>query len=175
FQKNLVSLRLDALTDKAMPRKGPGFGGDGSFSLGDFKVVARSLDPKSAEPPVTLKLQPILAAFGEPGQPLKNVVDDNPGTFWRANADGGKDNAALFEIEGGLPGFAAGTELTFELKFVSDGLGRFRLAVSTEPGVPTWAGEVSPQHLGEIKSILAADNNVMPASVREPMVRWVGP
>jgi hypothetical protein len=174
FQKNLVSLRLDALTDKAMPRKGPGFGGDGSFALGNFKVVARPLDPKSTEPAVTLKLKPVLAAFEEAGQPLKNAVDDNPGTFWRANADGGKDNAALFEIEGGLPGFAAGTELTFELKFVSEGLGRFRLAASTEPGVPTWAGEVAPQHLGEIKSILAANNNALPESLREPMVHWFG-
>ncbi len=174
WQKNLVSLRLDALTDKSMPRKGPGFGGDGSFTLGDFKVVARSLDPKSAEPPVTLKLKPVLAAFEEPGQPLKNAVDDNPGTFWRSNADGGKDNAALFEIEGGLPGFAAGTQLTFELRFVSDGLGRFRLAASTEPGVPTWAGEVAPQHLGEIKSILAANNNTVPEPFREQIVRWFG-
>ena len=174
YQKNLVSLRLDALTDKSMPRKGPGFGGDGSFSLGEFKVVARSLDPKSAEPPVALKLKPVLAAFEEPGQPLRNVVDDNPGTFWRANADGGKDNAALFEIEEGLPGFVTGTQLTFELKFVSDGLGRFRLAASTEAGTPTWAGEVTPQHLGEIKAILAANNNALPDLLREPAVRWFG-
>jgi hypothetical protein len=79
------------------------------------------------------------------------------------------------EIDGGLPGFAAGTELTFELKFVSDGLGRFRLAASTEPGAPTWAGEVAPQHLGEIKSILAANNNSLPEPLREPMLRWFGP
>lgn len=174
YQKKLVSLRLDALTDKSMPRKGPGFGGDGSFALGEFKVVARALDPMSAESPVTLKLKPVLAAFEEPGQPLKNVVDDNPGTFWRANADGGKDNAALFEIEGGLPGFATGTQLTFELKFVSDGLGRFRLAASTEPGAPTWAGEVAPQHLGEIKAILAMNNNALPEPLRDPAVRWFG-
>ncbi|MBI3861949.1 MAG: PSD1 domain-containing protein [Planctomycetia bacterium] len=175
WQKNLVALRLDAFTDNSMPRKGPGFGGDGSFTLGDFKVTASPLDPKSTEPPVTLKLKAILAAFEEPGQPLKNVVDDNPASFWRANADGGKDNAALFEIEGGFQGFAAGTQLTFSLKFVSDGLGRFRLAASTEPGAPTWAGEVAPQHAGEIKSILAANGNLLPESLREPMVRWFGP
>lgn len=174
YQKNLVSLRLDAFTDKSMPRKGPGFGGDGSFTLGEFKAVARPLDPKSAEPPVTLKLKPVLAAFEEPGQPLKNVVDGNPATFWRANADGGKDNAALFEIEGGLPGFASGTQLTFELKFISDGLGRFRLAASSEPGAPTWAGEVAPQHLGEIKAILAANNNTLPEALREAAARWFG-
>jgi hypothetical protein len=99
-------------------------------------------------------------------------VDENPGTFWRSNADGGRDNAALLEIEGGLPGFSSGTQLTFELKFVSDGLGRFRLAASTEPGTPTWAGEVSLQHLGEIKAILAANNNALPEPLRGPAVRW---
>lgn len=172
FQKNLASLRLDLFTDKSLPKKGPGFGGDGSFTLGDFKVTAKPLDPKSTEPTVTLKLKPIMAAFEEMAQPLKNAVDDNPGTFWRSNADGGKDNAALFEIEGGLPGFASGTLLTVELKWVGDGVGRFRLAVSTEPGVPTWAGEVVAQDVGEIKAMLAANNNTLPDALREPMVRW---
>ncbi|MBS0264936.1 MAG: PSD1 domain-containing protein [Planctomycetes bacterium] len=172
YQKNLVALRLDAFTDKSMPRKGPGFGGDGSFTLGDFKVTARPLDPKSGEAPIALKLKPIQAAFEEPGQPLKNIVDDNPGTFWRSNADGGKDNAALLEIEGGLPGFASGTQLVFELKFVSDGLGRFRISTSTEPGPPTWAGEVALQHLAEVKALLAANNNTLPASMYEPVTRW---
>ena len=175
FQKNLVSLRLDTFTDKSLPRKGPGFAGDGSFTLGDFKGTARPLDSTSAEPPMTLRLKPILAAFEEPAQPLKNAVDDNPGTFWRANADGGKDNAALFEIDGGLPGFSGGTLLTFELKFVSEGLGRFRLAASVEPGAPTWAGDVAPQHLGEIKAILAANANMLPEPMREPLVRWFSP
>lgn len=172
WQKNITALRLDAFTDKSMPKKGPGFGGDGSFTLGDFKVVAKPLAAGSTEPAVTLKLKPVLAAFEEMTQPLKLAVDDNPGTFWRANADGGRDNAAIFEIEGGLPGFAGGTLLTFELKFVSQGLGRFRFALCTEPGTATWAGEVSPQNLGEIKALLAANANAVPEAVREPLARW---
>ncbi len=172
FQQKLTSIRLDALTHKSLPKKGPGLSGDGSFSMGDFKVTAKPLDPQSKDAPLVLKLKPIMAAFEEAGQPLKNVVDDNPGTFWRANADGGKDNAAIFEIEGGLPGFAGGTVLTFELKLIDAGLGRFRIAVSTEPGTPTWAGELVTQHLGEIKAILAANNNTVPEALREPTVRW---
>ena len=172
FQRKLTAIRLDALTHKSLPKKGPGLSGDGSFAMGDFKVTAKPLDPQSKEAPVVLKLKPISAAFEEAAQPLKNAVDDNPGTFWRANADGGKDNAAIFEIEGGLPGFAGGTQLTFELKLTDAGLGRFRIAVSTEPGVPTWAGELVTQHLGEIKAILAANNNVVPDPLREPLVRW---
>lgn len=172
FQQKLTAIRLDALTHKSLPKKGPGLSGDGSFALGDFKVTAKPLNPQSQDAPVVLKLKPVQVAFEEAGQPLKNVVDDNPGTFWRANADGGKDNAAIFEIEGGLPGFTGGTQLTFELKLVDAGLGRFRIAVSTEPGTPTWAGELVTQHLGEIRSILAAHNNTVPEALREPLVRW---
>ncbi|RPI90527.1 MAG: DUF1553 domain-containing protein, partial [Planctomycetaceae bacterium] len=174
-QKNLTAVRLEALTDKSLPNKGPGLGGDGSFTLGDFKVTARPLDPGSVEPPVVLKLKPVVVAFEEAAQPFKNAVDDNPGTWWRAISDGGKDNAGILEIEGGLPGFGGGTLLTFELKFVSDGLGRLRLAVSAEPGTPTWAGEVAPQHVGEIRAILAANSNTLPESLREPAVAWFAP
>lgn len=172
YQQKLTSIRLDALTHKSLPKKGPGLSGDGSFALGDFKVTAKPLDPASKDAPVVLKLKPILAAFEEAGQPLKNAVDENPGTFWRANADGGKDNGAIFEIDGGLPGFAGGTSLTFELKLADAGLGRFRIAISNTPGTPSWAGESITQHLGEIRAILAANNNTLPATLQEPMVRW---
>ncbi|HND51019.1 MAG TPA: DUF1549 and DUF1553 domain-containing protein, partial [Pirellulaceae bacterium] len=173
-QKKLTSVRLDAFTDKSMPKKGPGFGGDGSFALGDLKITAKPLDPQSKEQPVVLKLKAISAAFEETNQPLKNAVDDNPGTFWRANADGGKDNAAILEIDGGFAGFAGGAELKIELRFVSQGLGRFRLAVSTEPGAPTWAGEIVRQDLGEIKAVLADNKNQLTPAARPAVARWFG-
>lgn len=171
-QTKLTGIRLDALTHKSLPKQGPGLSGDGSFALGNFKVTAKPLDPSSKDAPVTLKLKPIIAAFEEAGQPLKNAVDDNQDTFWRANADGGKDNAAIFEIEGGFPGFAGGTILTFELKLADAGLGRFRLAISTNTGTPTWAGDTATQHLGEIKAVLAANSNTVPEAQRDSLVRW---
>jgi cytochrome c553 len=174
-QKKLTALRLDALTDKSLPRKGPGLGGDGSFALGDFKVTARPLDPASKEAAVTLKLKAVQAAFAEEKQPLSFAVDDNPGTAWRANQDVGRDNAALFEIEGGLPGFAGGAELTFELKFAGPGLGRFRLAATTEPGTVTWAGEVAPQNLGELRAIAAEYPQKIPDSLLTAAARWFAP
>lgn len=172
MQRKLTAIRLDALIHKSLPNKGPGLSGNGAFALGDFKVTAKPLDSQSKEAAVVLKLKPISAAFEEPGQPLKNAVDPDPNTFWRANNDGGKDNAAIFEIDAGLPGFDGGTQLEFELKLADAGLGRFRLSISTEPGTPTWAGEIATQHLGEIKSVLAANNKIVPAAQWDSMVRW---
>ena len=178
FQKNLTSLRLDAFTDKSVPQRGPGLNGDGSFQLAELKVTARPIRNGSAlesqatntEKPVELKLKPVFAAFEDKDQPLANAVDGKPATAWIVREHARKDNAAIFEIEGGLPGFASGTELTFELSFRDLGLGRVRLAMSTEANPATWAGDVMQQHLGEIRATLAANNNQIPESVREPMV-----
>ncbi|MGE3405384.1 MAG: PSD1 and planctomycete cytochrome C domain-containing protein [Pirellulales bacterium] len=175
YQRNITSLRLDAFTDKSLPANGPGLNGDGGFSLQDFKVTARPLDAGNTAEPITLKLKGAQAAYEEPEQPLAHAVDDNPGTFWRANNGNGKDNGAILEIEGGLPGWDGGTRLTFELKFASQGLGRFRLALSTTPVPASWAGDIAGQHLGEIQSLLAAGQGQLAEAHREPMARWLSP
>lgn len=204
FQKNLNSLRLDAFTDKSLPKRGPGVSGDGSFELLELKVTARPLDLPSlsasqralapgqndqgnssgglrpparldSEKPIELKLKPVFAAFEDKDQPLVNAVDGKPATAWVVRANAGKDNAAIFEIEGGLSGFASGTELTFELNFRDLGIGRVRFAMSTEPNPATWAGDVAPQHLAEIRAMLAANKNQIPESARESLVRWFSP
>ncbi len=177
FQKNVQSLRLDAFTNKALPQRGPGLSGDGSFQLVELKVTARPLDPVAAEKdkPLELKLKPVFAAFEDKDQPLSNALDGKPATAWIVRENAKKDNAAVFEIEGGLPGFPSGTELTFELKFRDQGLGRMRFALSTEANPATWAGDVAPQHLGEIRATLAANNNQIPEPARESMVRWFSP
>ncbi len=180
FQKNVTALRLDAFTDKSLPKRGPGLNADGSFLLSELKVTAK---PVGAEPvtesqpamPVVLKLKPVFAAFEDKDQPLSNAVDDKPATDWIVKANAGKDNAAIFEIEGGLAGHPNGTELTIELKFRDVGLGRMRFAFSTEPNPATWAGDIEPQHVGEIRAILAAHKNPLPEATRQPLVRWFSP
>lgn len=175
FQRSITGIRLDAYTDKALPRKGPGLGGDGSFALGDFKITAKPLDPNNKQPAAILKLKAVQAAFEEPKQPLALAVDDNPGTAWRANTDTGKDNAALLSIEGGFANFPGGAEWTIELKFAGPGLGRFRLSLTTEPGSVTWAGESTSQHLAELRQLLADNKNAIPEPLRQLAFRWFAP
>lgn len=174
-QKNIHSVRLDALTDKTLPSRGPGLNGDGSFQLVELKVTARPITAAANQPPVELKLKPVFAAFADPDQPINHAVDGQPGTAWVVNATARKDNAAVFELETPLAGFPGGTELVWELKFRDGGLGRIRCSVSTEPNPATWAGDLAPQHLGEIRAILAANGNTLPEALRPEMLRWFAP
>lgn len=174
-QKNISSLRLDAFTDNSLPGRGPGVNGDGNFQLMELKVVARPLDGNPNEPAVELKLKPVSAAFEDKDQPLAFAVDGKPETAWVVRPPLNKDNAAVFELESPLPGFASGTELKIELKFRELGMGRVRFSHSTEPNPATWAGDFAPQHLGEIRAILNSNGNKLPDSYRESMARWFSP
>lgn len=174
-QKNVTSLRFDVFVDKSLPQRGPGLNGDGSFQLVELKVTARPLDPMAKDAPLELKLKPVFAAFEDKDQPLSNALDGKPATAWVVRETAKKDNAAVFELETPLAGFASGTELVFDLKFRDLGIGRLRFALSTEPNPATWAGDVSQQHLGEIRAILASNGNKLPDALREPMTRWFAP
>ena len=174
-QKNVQSLRLDALTDKSLPQRGPGLNGDGSFLLANIKVTARPLDPAVKDPEQVLKLKPVFAAFEDPGQPLAHAVDDKPETAWVVRETAKKDNAAILEFEAPLAGFVGGTELVVELKFLDLGIGRLRVALSVDPNPATWAGEVMPQHVGEIRAIVAAHPAEIAEPVRVSLAGWFSP
>ncbi len=171
-QKNVTSLRFDAFADKSLPQRGPGLNGDGSFQLVELKVTAQPLDPMAKEAPLELKLKPVFAAFEDKDQPLSNALDGKPATAWVVRETAKKDNAAVFELETPLAGFVSGTEIVFDMKFRDLGIGRLRFALSTEPNPATWAGDFLPQHLGEVRAILAANGNKLPDALREPMTRW---
>ncbi len=174
-QKNIQSLRLDAFTDKSLPQRGPGLSADGSFQLAEIIVTAGPLDSLDPAAIQTLKLKPVFAAFEDDKQPIINSVDGNPGTAWVVRTTAKKDNAAVFELESPLAGFPNGTEIIVELKFVDMGIGRLRISASVDPNPATWAGDVSPQHMGELRAVAAAHKGEMPESVKVSLARWFAP
>jgi len=171
-QKKIAALRLDLFTDKSLPKRGPGLNADGSFQLAEFQVTASPLSAEAKDKPVALKLKAVQVALEDKDQPLSNALDKKPATAWTIKENAGKDNAAIFEIDEGLAGFEGGTELKFVLKFRDVGVGRLRLAFSVEPNPANWAGDSEPQHLGEIRALLAQHKNQLPETAREPMLRW---
>jgi hypothetical protein len=174
-QKNLTALRLDTFADKALPQRGPGLNADGSFQLAELTVTARPLDPQARDMPVSVKLKPVFAALEDKGQPLANAVDGKPATAWVVKATAKKDNAAVFEFDTPVAGFANGTELVVELRFRDLGLGRLRIALSIEPNPATWAGDIAPQHVAELRAIAAAGGKQITDAVRESLARWFAP
>ncbi|WP_050986275.1 PSD1 and planctomycete cytochrome C domain-containing protein [Schlesneria paludicola] len=174
-QKNVTSFRLDAFADSSLPQRGPGLNGDGQFELTELKIIARPLDRSAIDAPQELKLKAVAAAFEDPNQPLGQAVDGKLETAWVVRSTAKKDNAAIFELEAPLAGFGGGTELVFELRFRSLGIGRMRFSLSTVPNPATWAGDSTPQNVGEIRAILAAHGNTLPESHRVSMTRWFAP
>ncbi|MBL8827772.1 MAG: PSD1 domain-containing protein [Planctomycetaceae bacterium] len=174
-QKNVQALRLDAFTDKLLPQRGPGVNNDGSFQLAELTVTAQPLDRAVKDAPVTVKLQPVFAAFEDKDQPLANAVDGKPNTAWIVKQTAKKDNAAIFEFAAPVAGFVGGTELIVELKFRDLGIGRLRVSLSVEQNPATWAGDVAPQHVAELRAISTANGNKVPENLREPLVRWFAP
>ena len=122
-----------------------------------------------------MKLNAVYAAFEDDKQPLANAVDDKPETAWVVRAKAKKDNAAVFEFESPLAGFANGTELTAELKFRDLGIGRMRVSVSVEANPATWAGDVATQHVAEMRAIVASHKDEVPEPVRVSLTRWFAP
>ena len=175
YQKNLSSFRFDCFTDKALPQRGPGVNADGGFQLTELKITAKPLDAKSKEPVQELKLKAVFAAFEDKDQPLANAVDGKPATAWVVKTTAKKDNAAIFELDKPLVGFAGGTEIQITLQFRELGIGRLRVAMSTEPNPTTWAGDFVSQHVYELRGILAANNNKVPEPLRENLARWFAP
>jgi hypothetical protein len=174
-QKNLTALRIDAFTDKSLPQRGPGLNADGSFQLAELTVIARPLDPQAKDAPLPVKLKPVFAAFEDKDQPLANAVDGKPGTAWVVRTTAKKDNAAVFEFDPPIAGFANGTELVVELQFRELGIGRLRAAVSVEQNPATWAGDVAAQHAAELRVIAALSGKPLPEAVQQSLARWLTP
>ena len=178
-QKNVQSVKIDAFSDKSLPQRGPGLNNDGSFQLAEINITVRPLDPQAKDEPLPVKLKPTFAAFEDTDQPLANAVDGKLATAWTVKTTAKKDNAAIFEFESPIAGFAAGTEFIVELKFRDLGIGRLRVSISVEPNPASWAGDVSPQHVAELRAILAANGDGLPALLPESfagsLVRWFAP
>ncbi len=132
---DITGIRLEALTDDKLPRKGPGRAPDGNFVLTELEVSAASkADPKTAKP---VSLANAQADFSQENFEVAKAIDGNAndgGTNgWAVSPTTGVVHWATFETKEPL-GAAGGTVLTFKLHHQFNGnvykLGRFRLSVT---------------------------------------------
>jgi hypothetical protein len=159
WQKGIRAFRLDALSDPALPAKGPGLSDNGNFVLADLKITARPLNGRNSPQPVPVKLKPVSASFEQAGYPLASALDANDTSGWAVAPEMGKDHAAVFAVDGAVLGFDGGTEFEFQLRFTGHfGLGRMRLAFCNGAEEAKLADAVDLQHLREIQTLAALND-----------------
>ncbi|MEM7478447.1 MAG: DUF1553 domain-containing protein, partial [Planctomycetota bacterium] len=136
-------LRIEALTDDSMKRKGPGRASNGNFALSDFKVFV--VQGKKRQ---SLSLHSPKATHQQNTGSLSvasSIDADTSGTGWAVDFGGiGKDQAAVFSLKDAVLESEEAT-LEFKLTFNNNSqhsLGSFRLSVSslTEPPVKVGGG-----------------------------------
>jgi hypothetical protein len=129
-----TGFRLEALTDDALPMKGPGRAGNGNFVLSTFAVLAGS--PGAANAPTPVRLASARADFEQPRYAAAAAIDDKADTGWGIAGGIGQPHEAVFTIhpDAHLPGGAPVT-ITLDQQY-ADGqhaLGKFRLSVVQQP------------------------------------------
>jgi hypothetical protein len=127
----ISALRLEALTDPALPSTGPGRTPHGNFVLSEVSVTAA---PRNApEKARAVKLVAAEADAAQYGFPAAAAIDGDPKTGWAIHV-GGKWNVtrtATFTLERPV-GFPGGTRWTVRLDQqhgMRHTLGRFRLSL----------------------------------------------
>ena len=153
--RGLTALRLEALADPKLKKKGPGRASNGNFALSDIKVTAAPL--AGGGPAVPVKLTNARATFEQAGLPVVAAIDADPHSSWAVDPQFGRDHAAVFDFAEPV-GFEGGTTLTVRLSFAGNTghtIGRPRLAVTTDPGsVPLDGDSGSIARLAKLEAAL---------------------
>jgi len=136
--KGIKAVRLEVLTDKSLPKQGPGRAPDGNFVLTEFEVTAAQKTDVSKAAKVAL--ENAQADFSQNSYAVATAIDGKlapSGNGWAVAPQMGKNHTASFDFKE-LVGHDGGTVLTFVLKqhFNSGkhSLGKFRLSVTNSAG-----------------------------------------
>lgn len=147
--RRLTGLRLEALADPSMPKKGPGRAPNGNFGLSRITVRAGQVGGEAK--PVALTKPQVTFEQNNSSLSIAGSLDDNPGTGWAVDPQFGKDHAAVFTFAEPID-FAEGTQLTITLEFQVNGqhnIGRPRLAVISDVE-PSLQADTVPMAVAEL-------------------------
>jgi hypothetical protein len=130
----ITAFRLEVLSDKKLPSKGPGRAQNGNFVLSEFKVEVQQPGEPMAK---AMPLGRAIADFSQESYDVARAIDNNPATGWAVVPQTGRNHVAIFELKGGLSA-APGSKLIITMLQNYEGkdhnIGKFRLSVTTTPG-----------------------------------------
>lgn len=147
-QIGITGIRLEALMDESLTESGPGRAPNGNVVLTEFEVSAA---PVAAPDDVQrVELSAAHADYSQPKFPIRGAIDGDANTGWATGSHiERQEHVAVFVPERPI-GFASGTELRIRIRhdsqFAQHALGRFRIALTTDPDV---FREMSPVRLGD--------------------------
>ena len=160
------AIRIEALADKSLKKRGPGRANSGNFALTDLRIFAKPSGTKGKGKPVSM-INPISNFLQKNGKSSAALAIDNKpaetgwlsgGTF---NIDQlGKDHACLFAFSEPVAN-KAGTVFTFELDYLHKNrpdngqqtIGRPRFSVSSSPLPPLDGNSVRSELISLIKTV----------------------
>ncbi len=126
------ALRLEALTDAALPHNGPGRAGEagnGNFVLSEIEISAAPRNGGEAE---KLVLSGAEADFSQQNFGIEKAIDGDLNTGWAIAGDGNfnQNRSAILHFKNTI-GFAGGTVFTVTLaqNYPQHTLGKFRISV----------------------------------------------
>lgn len=129
----ITGVRLEVLSDKRLPQRGPGRAGNGNFVLTSFQLSAAPLNDKEAIQNIAFRSA--RADFSQSGRNITSAIGNDPSDGWAIYPKTGKDHFAVFETQEDF-GFQGGTELQFELDHAlhdDHNIGKFRISVTKAP------------------------------------------
>ncbi len=156
----LTAIKVEALADNPLARKGPGRASNGNFSLSDIRIFIQPLSEKGKR--ISVKLVDAKATFeqNKGGLSAKSSIDKNKRTSgWAVDPQFGKDHAIVFEFEKPI-GHPDGSRLIFELDFFTNtqhAIGRPRFSITSAPRPVAIEGDPREINLDQIhKEIIQA-------------------
>jgi hypothetical protein len=176
----ITGVRVEALADDSMVKKGPGRASNGNFALTDIKVsVAPADSPMAAQP---LALSNPRATFEQKGLPIAATIDDDAKSAWAVDPEFGKNHAAIYAAAEPAQATSAAANaekssariVTFVLKFENNtghNIGRLRLSVTTAPGPLSFDGGIAP----EIVALLDKPDEMRTDEQRTKLLKWFAP
>ena len=125
--RGITALRLEALPDEGLPKRGPGRiyyeGPAGDFFLSEVSLAADGTPVEIAR---------ASHSFAGGGAGASGTLDGNPQTGWSINGGQGRSHTAVFNLRRPLENASKlSLRLLFERYFAA-GMGRFRVSVTTD-------------------------------------------
>lgn len=169
---SITALRLEALADDSMTKRGPGRAGNGNFGLSRITVAVQSLS--GSDEPVEVALLDPQVTFEQNAANLSiaGSLDDDPKTGWAVDPKFGQDHAATFRFEKPVE-HAAGTRFTVRLEFNVNSrhnFGRFRIAVSSQQDRPALDAPSISQPDAELQTLKLVDGRELTEAQRHSLL-----